>query len=132
MPYTAPTPAELKTREPAFAAVADETVQYWLTDGERVVTTAWIEADYQPALIAYAAHQLALRGLEAGSVSGQIPAGVTQFRSGNFSVGFSDGAAAALASGGYDATRYGVEFKRYLRRNRAAPRVVGDTSQACC
>jgi hypothetical protein len=129
VPYTAPTPAELKTRYAKFASVADDTVQYWLTDAERIVTTAWIEADYQPAIMAYAAHNLALEGLEAGGLAGQVPTGVTQFRSGNFSVGFSESAASAE---GYASTRYGQDFKIYLRRNRGGARVVGDTTQACC
>ena len=123
MTYTVPTAANLKARYPAFAAVADVTVDYWIEDGERFVTTSWAVGDYAPALMAYAAHRMALEGLGTGSAVG-IPAGVTSFKSGTFSVGFSDTVANAQSSGGWEATRYGVEFRVMLRRNTGLSHVM--------
>lgn len=119
-------PATLKLRYPAFAAVPDATVQYWLTDAARIVTDAWGD-DQEPGTLALAAHSMATTpGVVAGgSGSAQIPAGVTSFKSGTVSLTFSDAAAAQSASGGYQATVYGKEFAVMLRRNVGGPLLVG-------
>lgn len=124
MAYTAPTPADLKARYPAFAAVDDETIQYWLTDAERFVDESWLEADYAPALMAVAAHHMADAGLGAQSGSASLPAGVTRFRSGQMDVTVSDSAASASAKGGFGSTRYGREYQAMLRRNFGGPRAI--------
>lgn len=124
MAYIAPTPADLKTRYPAFAAVADQTVQYWLTDAQRFVDTSWREVDYAPALMAAAAHWMARAGLGVGPAAG-IPAGVTSFRSGSFSVQIAEGAASASAAGGWASTIYGQEYRGMLYRNKGGPRATG-------
>jgi hypothetical protein len=129
MPYTAPTPAELLLRYPAFAAVAEDVRQYWLTDAHRTVDESWIEADYAPALMALAAHNMALAG---NGAAGGIPAGVTKFKSGAVDVAFSDAAAAAQVRGGYGATRYGIEFQALLRRNKGGPRLIGGGHGLAC
>jgi hypothetical protein len=120
MPHTVPTAAQLKVRFPGFASVPDATVDYWITDAQRTVTTAWIEADYPIAIMLYAAHELAQAGLEGGDAAG-MPQGVTRFRSGSMDVAFSDSAASAT---GYQATRYGREFLIYFKRNRGGAIVV--------
>lgn len=117
MAYTVPTAADLKARYPGFAAVADATVTYWITDALRTVTTAWIEADYPIAIMLLAAHELAQQGLEAGDAAG-LPPGVTRFRSGSMEVGISESMASAT---GYASTRYGREFLIYLKRSRGGP-----------
>lgn len=124
MAHTAPTPADLKLRYDAFAAVDDAKVQYWLTDALRFVDTSWDEHDYAPALMAAAAHHMALRKLGT-DVTAQIPAGVTSFKSGDFSASIAESAAARSAAGGWAATEYGLEFKALLRRNKGGPRLVG-------
>jgi hypothetical protein len=124
MAYTAPTPAEMKARYTAFAAVADETVQLWLTDAESFVDESWIEADYAPAIMALAAHNMAMEGLGATSGAAALPAGVTRFKSGAMDVTVSEKAASARASGGYQATRYGQAYARLLYKNHGGPRVV--------
>jgi hypothetical protein len=126
MAYTPPTPTDLKLRYSAFALVEDATVQYWLTDAQRAVDTSWIEADYAPALMAYAAHRMTeerVAGLSGGS--GGIPAGVTRFRSGSMDVAFSEAAATQQAEGGLQSTRYGKEYARLLRLSKGGPRVIG-------
>jgi hypothetical protein len=103
MAYTAPTAATLKTRYPAFAAVADATVTYWLTDSADYCVD-FADAIRARAEMALAAHRMASLGIGAGSIA----QGVTQFRSGSFSASITDAAASRT---GYDATIYGREFK---------------------
>lgn len=123
--YVKPAPGHLMTRYLAFSAVPTATIQYWLTDAERSVDTSWSEGDYAAALMALAAHNMALAGLgtEAASLAG-VPAGITRMKSGSLELGFTDAAANARAEGGYSATRYGKEFIALLRRNRGGPRIT--------
>ena len=131
MAFEAPTPADLKARYPAFTAVLDATVQYWLTDAERFVDTSWMEGDYAPALMARAAHSMAGEGLGAPSGVGALPQGVTRFKSGAMDVTIADAAAIASIKGGYSATRYGQEFERLLRRNFSGPRSAASGLSPC-
>lgn len=123
-----PEPSDLlglfRIRYPAFAAVPDATVEYWLADAERFVDDSWIEGDRDPAKMAYAAHQLAMQGLGAAAGSISLPGGVTRFRSGSMDISIAEGAASALSRGGYGATRYGQEFAALQRRNFGGPRLV--------
>lgn len=127
MAYTVPDAATLKTRYPAFADVADATVDYWIEDAQRIVTERWAEADYAPGLMALAAHNMSRNGVLAPA-AGQVPSmeqaisaisdsGLTSFRSGSFSAQMSDEAAKVSLAGGYASTRYGQEFEAMLRRN---------------
>jgi hypothetical protein len=122
--YVKPAPSHLVARYPAFADVSPDTIQIWLTDAERLVDTSWIEADYPVALMALAAHNMALAGLGATTSSSVLPAGATSLRSGSFAVTIAEEVAKAQAGFGYDATRYGVEFAVMLRRNKGGPRVT--------
>ena len=125
---TPPTTSEFKTRYPAFASVADPTIEVWLTDAERYVTDAW-GADYAPGIMAYAAHQLELAGYGSGAGSGGAAAGsgVSSFKSGSLSVSFSS----AFSAGGWSATRYGDEFLAMLHRHRGGPITVSATPSPC-
>lgn len=120
--YDKPGPAHFLARYPAFASVPAGTIQYWLADAERSVDESWIEADYATALMALAAHNMAMGGL--GSGAGAIPAGVTRFRSGSMDVAVSESAASASAKGGYASTRYGQEFAILQRRSFGGPRLA--------
>jgi hypothetical protein len=123
--YVKPSPQHLKQRYPAFASVDAGTIEYWLGDGERYVTTSWAESDYAPALMAYAAHNMALGGLGTdASAIAALPAGVTRIKSGSFEAALTDAAANARATGSFGATRYGQEFLAMLRRNRGGPLVM--------
>ncbi len=126
-----PTPADLKARWPAFAAVPDATVQYWLTDAERIVTPDWLERDYAVGLMTLAAHEMVLNGV-TGLPASAIPAGVTSFKSGTFSATVSESVANASAAGGFGATKYGQDFAIMLRRNNGMPRLVGCIAPVCC
>lgn len=113
---TAPTIADFRTRYPAFAAVPDASITYWLTEGFAEVS-AWADADQPRGAMAYAAHRLAEQGLGAGAA----PQGVTGFKSGTFSTSISDQAANRT---GFSATLYGREFLDLARNNFAGPRLA--------
>jgi hypothetical protein len=127
MAYTAATPAELKIRYPAFAAVDAAVVEYWLTDSRLTVVDSWIEDDRARAEMALAAHNMAGSGLGTGggAVADLAGMGVTSFKSASMSVNFAEGTISAANSGGYASTRYGREFQVFLRRNRGGPFLAG-------
>lgn len=117
-------PATFRIRYPAFAAVSEEAIQYWLGDAARYVT-GWGQ-DEEPGAFAYAAHWMSVNrvaGLEAGE--SDLPAGVTSFKSGTFSVSTTEAAANRSLSSGYDATLYGQEFASMQRRHNGGPMLVG-------
>lgn len=123
--YAKPRPSDLMVRYPAFADVDATTLQYWLTDAERFVDESWSEGDYAAALMAMAAHNMALAGIGAdAAATGDLPAGVTSLKTGSLSVSFSDKAASDRAAGALSSTRYGTEFATLRRRNRFGPRVT--------
>lgn len=128
-------PADLKMRYPAFQNVADDRIQYWLTDADRFVTDAW-GTDADPARLAYAAHKLVLSkapGIVDASdltVLG-IPSGVTRFRSASMDVAISETASNRSLSSGWDATGYGEEFAVMLARNTGGPILVGYVEPTC-
>lgn len=66
MPYVAPTPAQLKGRFPAFAAVDNLIVQGALDEAAARVDQTWREQDFQLAQLLYAAHILTLDGQGGG------------------------------------------------------------------
>lgn len=124
-----PDAATLKMRYPAFAAVSDGTIAYWLTDAQRFVGD-WGE-DTDPALMARAAHSMATTpGVLPAEGTAALPAGVTSFRSGSFSATLSEAAVSASVKGGYDASPYGIEFAGYLRRNSGGPVLIGAAEPA--
>jgi len=114
MPHTA---ADLKTRFPAFAAVADDTVNYWIADAENLVGTNWPDPDRDIGIVTLAAHNMASIGLGNGTA----PQGVTSFKSGTFSVQMSDKAASAT---GYASTIYGRQYLDMCQRLFGGARLV--------
>lgn len=118
MAYIVPTAADLKARYPAFAAVSDATIDVWLEDAQRTVKPTWLEDDYRPGIMSLAAHNMAEQSVITG---GQSLAGVTSFKSSQFSITLSDQAASAT---GYAATIYGREFRILLARNVGGMRLV--------
>ncbi len=133
MAYALPSPADLKIRYPAFAAIDDATVQYWLTDAQRYADTTWIESDYAPALIAAAAHFIVRSGAPGiiGADTGQLAAaGVTDFQSQGFRARISDEAVKLAIAGGFESTNYGQEYLALLDRNKAGGGIT--TSGTVC
>ena len=127
MAHTAPTPAQLKAKFPAFAAVPDVTVDAYLADAfVSGVDTSWPEAQYATAGMAFAAHQMAKFGIgDHGQVAGYARQGVTGLRSGSFSVNLDPSKARAVALGELNATPYGQEYKRLLEAVKGGPRILG-------
>ena len=79
----------MKLQFPAFAAVDDVRVEYWLTDARLFVDT-WVENDRGPAETLLAAHNLALYGAgsSGGAVSSLAAMGITDFKSAPMLVSF--------------------------------------------
>jgi hypothetical protein len=138
MAYTVPDPATLKATYPAFANVADETIQLWL---DRVsgasgsggdVDQSWTEGDYGPAILAAAAHRMARAGvLGSGAAGGGAAAGVESFKSAGVSIQFSADAVKASVAGGWRSTPYGLDYYELLQRNRGGPRVIAGGCAPC-
>ena len=128
MAYTPPTIRMLQVRYPAFACADEAVIQYWLDDAARTVDESWSEGDFAVARMALAAHNMARQGVISTS---QVPAGVTDFKSGSFSVSLSSEAATIAAKGGFASTIYGQEFAELLRANKGGPRVVGGGAVPC-
>jgi hypothetical protein len=111
--------ADFRLRYPAFAAVADGPIGFWLAKAGAEVGANWPSEVIAEAKCAWSAHRLAL----AGALSAMaMPDGVTSFKSGDFSATFADSVAART---GYDATVYGREFKALQRRNFGGPVLMG-------
>lgn len=126
MAYVEPTPADLQARYPAFAGVADATIQIHLDDTASAVDQSWPEVDYIPAKVAKAAHEMALVGIGAqDEVAAYAQLGVARLRSGNLDVTLSESAVSRSSGGGLDATVYGQAYKRILRRVKGGPRLAG-------
>lgn len=119
MPYTTPTAAQLKTRYPAFAAVDAAVIDAVILEALSVVDTSWIEADYQPAVMLYAAHLMTMEGVGA-TTEAQL-AGFKSLQVGSLSLTRSDNATAA---GTLTSTTFGTRFLDYLRRNKAGGAVA--------
>lgn len=121
-------PATFRIRYPAFAAVSDDAIIYWLTDAGRFVDDSWpIEGDRDPAMMAAAAHHMlagGVAGIAYGDVAALLAAGVTDFKSDRFSVSFAAEAVAAVAAGGFASTRPGQEYLELLSRNKGGVRVT--------
>ena len=113
MSYTAPTPADLVLRYPAFSAVAEASIDYWLTEAAK--DCALFPDDMRArAEEAYAAHKM----VETGALASAIPQGLTQFKSGTFSANVSESIASLT---GFEATVYGREFIAMRRAAFSGP-----------
>ena len=123
--------ATLRLRYPAFTAVGEETIAYWLTEAAREVDASWGDLQ-EPATLALAAHSMTVTpGVVASAAGASLPAGLTSFRSAAVSLDFSDAAATQAAEGGYKSTEYGREFLRFQRRHIGGPRLVGPVFLPC-
>ncbi|WP_343711904.1 DUF4054 domain-containing protein [Inquilinus sp.] len=128
MAWNPPTPADLKARFPAFAAVSDSVVQGALDEAALQVDETWVsEADFRLGRLLLAAHILTLDGLGTGAEAEAAAAGAMGFKrmkSGRlelerFSAADAGGDGSVLGS-----TSYGRRFLELLRRNFPAVAVV--------
>jgi hypothetical protein len=123
MAYIVPTAADLKAAFPAFIAVPDDTVTFWIGRAGRIVDTSWTEGDYNFAQMLLAAHYMVEQGLGTGAEAQAAAAGASGFkvmRSGALSLERFD-AAPGASGAGYSSTAYGRQFYELLMRNRGGP-----------
>ncbi len=121
MPYTPPTVAQFRARYPvAFPATVDDAViEAALAEALSQVDTEWIEADYQPAIMAYAAHMLTTEGVGA-TVAAQF-SGFRSLQIGSLALTRSDSGG---REGTLEATVFGQRYLELLSRNKGGPRVI--------
>lgn len=126
MAYTVPDAADLKAAFPAFAAVDDDVITYWITRAGRSVDESWTEGDYAHAMMLLAAHLMVGQGLGTGAAAAAAAAGASEFKrmkSGALDLERFDSADGS-GSGGYASTSYGNQFLVLLRQNKGGPRVM--------
>lgn len=125
MAYTQATAADLKAKFPRFDAVADATVESYLTDARRRVDASWTEDDRATGEMLLAAHYMTLEGLGSGTEAEIAAAGLGDFksvRSGQFSFTRGEGSDMA-AAGTMKSTSYGRRWLDLAQINRGGPRV---------
>lgn len=128
MPYTAPTPAELKARYPVFATVDDVIVQAAIDEAGRMVDETWTEGDYTNAIMLAACHIMALEGHGTSAEAKAVATGAGAYetiRSGQLTLTRGAWASGQSADGNWwKSTSWGRRFWQLLRLNKAGPRVV--------
>ena len=125
MAYTAPTASDLKTMYPAFASVADATVDTYLTRAMRSVDETWTEGDYADAIMLLACHLMAMNGI--GSSNDAKASGFATIKSGNLTL-TREKAGDGSAPDPWGRTVYGVQFYSLLRQNKAGGAVATGTT----
>lgn len=129
-----PAAADLKARYPAFASVADATVTYVLEEASAQVDDNWLAQDIAPAIMAYAAHLLAVEGAGVTVTIGtgdsvQVAGPVDAVQVGDVRTSFAAGVTRAkmVMKGdetGLRETAFGRRFLELRRRNAAAAIVL--------
>jgi len=109
MPYIVPTATELKARYPEFESLDDGIVDDLISEASRFVDTGWSEPDYQPAIMALAAHLLVEDGF-TGRPS-EAAGAVTSSKLGDAQDSYS-GLGSSEQSGEYTSTTYGRKYMR--------------------
>jgi hypothetical protein len=130
MAFTAPSATDLKAAFPAFAAVDDNTIAYWLDRAARTVDQGWPEDDGPHAQMLLAAHLMVQQGLGTGAEAEAYAAGAGGFKrlkSGALEIERSDAKGGDLAS-----TSYGAQFAALQRAIVGGPRVTGTGALPYC
>lgn len=127
MAYVRPAPAELKAKYPAFAAVADATIQAYLDDAP--VDDSWLESDYAKAIMLWAAHTMTVNGIGVTEIEGYAASGLSRLKSGTLDVSFKE--SASSADGQWSGSKYGPQFYVLLRVNKGGPRVIQAAGAGC-
>jgi hypothetical protein len=121
--YTLPTAANLIAAFPEFSNVSGSVIKSYLARAATAVDNSWNEPDFAYAQMLYAAHLMTLFGIGSSPEAASASSGMGDYRvlsSGSLRMERFD-----KASTGYEATRYGREFRRLLRMNRGGPRTTG-------
>ena len=119
MAYTPATAATFKARFPAFAAVADATIESALTRSRRRVDHTWMEDDRAEAEMLWAAHDMTVDGL--GDTRDAQLAGFERLKLGSLELE-RDGSG---ASTGFESTSYGRRFMELMRMNHVGIIALG-------
>ena len=121
MAYTIPTASELKAAFPAFAAVPDATVDFWIERATRLVDQTWFEEDYTFAIMLLACHYMVGAGLGTGAEAEINAQGMSAFqtiRSGQLTLSKGATSQSDESMGEWAGTIYGKQFYWLLRRNK--------------
>lgn len=121
MPYVIPTSAQLKERYPAFSAVADALINLVIADAERNVDEGWQEPDYQPAIMALAAHMLVEEGATGRNV--EFAGAITSSKLGDAQDTYS-GLTDSQMAGEFNSTSYGRKFMQLRALNCQAVQLL--------
>lgn len=116
----------LKAIFPAFAAVPDNTVSFWITRAARQVDSSWPEEDRDFALYLLACHLMTEQGLGTGAEAEMFRAGAGGFdtlKSGSLSLSRSAPNVAG-AFGMYGTTQYGRQFAVLTAQVKGGARVT--------
>jgi hypothetical protein len=132
MPLPTVTAQDLQARYTAFADADVALIGLLLDEAKGAVDDTWIEADQKPALLAYAAHLLALEQADDYTASDgnggtiQVTGPLESIEVGDVKTKFahvflSEAAkAAASSAGGLSSTPYGRRYLQLLRRSKPA------------
>lgn len=127
MAYTQATAADLKDAFAKFAAVADETVEFWLERARRMVDSSWTEDDRAFAEMLLACHYMTTEGLGAGTEAQIAAEGLGDFtsvKSGQFSFTRKEAASGTEAADEIASTSYGRRWLALARANRGGARIT--------
>lgn len=134
MAYDLPSAAQFKARFPAFNATANAVVEAALSEAGSMVDQTWIEADFAPARMYLAAHNLVLDGhgdSKEAKIAGLTLAGLTNIKIGSLGVGLQKSGASGsktTSNSTYRSTTYGQRFLDLLRRNKPGVVVINGVS----
>ena len=124
MAHTIPTAATFKARHPRFAAVSDASVNLYVAEAARTVTTVWAEADYADGIMFLAAHLMVMEGaLAPTAVALGVGNQIKKTKAGEVEVEFAadakpDGTSRLWQT--YRATIYGQRYLELASRNGGA------------
>lgn len=117
MAYTVPTAAEFKARHARFAAIADGTVNAYLSEASASVT-GWSDADGPAGIMYLAAHLMIMEGAAAPTKTAPgIGVQIKKVKAGEVETEF-----AVDQSRGFGATVYGERYLELANRNGAGLR----------
>ena len=128
MAYVIPTAADFKERFPRFNSVGVAVLNAVLSEASGQVDTTWLERDYAPAIMYYAAHLLVMEGVDgapgAGSGGGVGPVKSESIGDSSVSYGGASSSGSGYSMDTLRNTSYGQMFLRLLRQNQPGILVV--------
>jgi len=124
MSYTVPSAAEFKERHPAFASVADATVNAMLAEASRSVSTCWSADDYADAIMYLAAHLIAEEQSGGGITAASKQGAIRRVKADTVEIEYAGRMSWGQLDAIYGSTVYGRRFVALMRRNSPGVAVV--------